>query len=159
MHRRILLKTLAGLAGGTLASAFAAPQAAQSQPRIEVWKSPTCGCCKDWIKHLEAKGFEVKTHEVSDAAKQDIRARLGLADKFGSCHTALIGGYVVEGHVPARDIRRLLKDRPRAVGIAVPGMPVGSPGMDGPEYGGRKDPYAVLLVQRDGSSSVYQSYQ
>ena len=159
MHRRILLKTLAGLAGGTLASAFATPQSAPSQPRIEVWKSPTCGCCKDWIKHLEVNGFEVKTHEVSDAAKQNIRAQLGLADKFGSCHTALISGYVVEGHVPARDVRRLLKERPRAVGIAVPGMPVGSPGMDGPEYGGRKDPYAVLLVQRDGSSSVFQSYQ
>jgi len=159
MHRRNLLKTLAGLAGGTLASAFAAPQSAQSKPQIEVWKSPTCGCCKDWIKHLEANGFEVKTHEVSDAAKQNIRAQLGLADKFGSCHTAVTSGYVVEGHVPAREIRRLLKDRPRAVGIAVPGMPVGSPGMDGPEYGGRKDPYAVLLVKRDGSSSVYQSYQ
>lgn len=159
MHRRTLLMTLAGLAGGTLASAFAAPQSAQSKPRIEVWKSPTCGCCKDWIKHLEANGFEVKTHEVSDAAKQNIRAQLGLADRFGSCHTAVASGYVVEGHVPARDIRRLLKERPRALGLAVPGMPVGSPGMDGPEYGGRKDPYAVLLVRRDGNSSVFQSYQ
>ena len=86
------------------------------------------------------------------------RSKLGLAEKFGSCHTALISGYVLEGHVPAQDIRRLLKERPRALGLSVPGMPVGSPGMDGPAYGGRKDPYAVLLVQRDGSSSVYQSY-
>ena len=159
MHRRILLKTLAGLAGGTLASAFAAPLAAQSKPLIEVWKSPTCGCCKDWIKHLQANGFDVKTHEVSEAAKTSRRAQLGLADKFGSCHTAVASGYVIEGHVPARDIRRLLKERPRALGLAVPGMPVGSPGMDGPEYGGRKDPYAVLLVQRDGSSSIYRAYQ
>jgi len=159
MHRRSLLKTLAGLAGGTLAGAFAAPQSTQSKPQIEVWKSPTCGCCKDWISHMQASDFEVKVHEVSDAAKTSLRAQLGLADKFGSCHTAVISGYVVEGHVPAHDIRRLLKERPRALGLAVPGMPVGSPGMDGPEYGGRKDPYAVLLVQRDGNSSIYHAYQ
>lgn len=157
MHRRTFLKTLAGLAG-TMASAFAAPLKGQPGLLIEVWKSPTCGCCTDWIKHLEANGFEVKTHEVSDAAKTSLRAQLGLADKFGSCHTAVASGYVVEGHVPAREIRRLLKERPRAVGLAVPGMPVGSPGMDGPEYGGRKDPYAVLLVQRNGRSSVYHAY-
>jgi hypothetical protein len=160
MQRRILIKTLASLlAGGTLAGAFAAsPQPAQSKPLVEVWKSPTCGCCKDWVKHMEANDFEVKVHEVSDAAKTGLRAQLGMADKFGSCHTAVVSGYVVEGHVPARDIRRLLKERPRALGLAVPGMPVGSPGMDGPEYGGHKDPYAVLLVQRNSSSSVYHAY-
>ena len=124
----------------------------------ETGLSSACGCCHDWIKHLETKGFEVKTHDVSDAVKRATRAQLGLADKDGSCHTALIGGYVVEGHVPAAVIRRLLKDRPQALGLAVPGMPVGSPGMDGPEYKGHKDAYAVLLVQRDGGSSVYTSY-
>jgi hypothetical protein len=81
-----------------------------------------------------------------------------LAEKYGSCHTALINGYVLEGHVPARDLLRLLKERPKALGLTVPGMTIGSPGMDGPEYKGRKDPYAVLLVQRDGSSTVYHAY-
>ena len=82
-----------------------------------------------------------------------------MPEKLGSCHTAQVGGYALEGHVPSRDIRRLLKERPKAVGLAVPGMPVGSPGMDGPEYQGRKDPYDVLLIQADGRSRVYQSYR
>lgn len=159
MQRRTLLKTLTALAAsGALARTLAAPPAAPAKPRVDVWKTPTCGCCKDWVSHLEGNGFDVTVHHVSDAAKRDQRARLGLAEQYGSCHTALVNGYVVEGHVPARDIHRLLKERPRAVGISVPGMPVGSPGMDGPEYGGRKDPYAVLLVQRNGSASVYRTY-
>ena len=159
MQRRTLLKTMTALAAsGALAHTLAAPPSAPTKPRVDVWKTPTCGCCKDWVSHLEGNGFDVTVHHVSDAAKRDQRARLGLAEKYGSCHTALVGGYVVEGHVPARDIHRLLKERPRAVGISVPGMPVGSPGMDGPEYRGRKDPYAVLLVQRDGKASAYQSY-
>jgi len=126
---------------------------------IEVWKTPGCGCCKDWIAHLHAHGFEVRAYDASLSVKNDYRRRLGLADKFGSCHTALADGYVLEGHVPAREIQRLLKDKPRALGLAVPGMPVGAPGMDGPEYQGLKDPYDVLLVQRDGSASVFQSYR
>ncbi len=82
-----------------------------------------------------------------------------MPQQFGSCHTAVVGGYVIEGHVPAREIHRLLKDKPQALGLAVPGMPIGSPGMDGPVYGNRKDRYEVLLVARDGSSRVYQVYQ
>ena len=131
---------------------------ATAKPQIEVWKSASCGCCHDWITHMETNGFELKVHDVTDAAKNTLRAQLGLAEKYGSCHTALINGYVVEGHVPARDLLRLLKERPKALGLTVPGMTVGSPGMDGPEYKGRKDPYAVLLVQRDGSSTVYHAY-
>jgi hypothetical protein len=157
MQRRTLLLNALALAAG--ATAGLAGASASSPTVIEVWKTPTCGCCKDWIKHLQANGFEVKAHDVSDAVKRDYRQRLGLADRFGSCHTALVGGYLLEGHVPASEIQRLLKDKPRALGLAVPGMPVGSPGMDGPEYGGRKDPYDVLLVQRGGTSSVYQSYR
>lgn len=157
MQRRSLIAAAAALLGVT-ATAFPAFGQTSPKPLIEVWKSPTCGCCKDWIKHMESNGFAVKAHEVSDAAKIELRNKLGLADQYGSCHTALVGGYVVEGHVPANDVRRLLKDRPRGVGVAVPGMPVGSPGMDGPEYGGRKDPFQVLLVQRNGNSAVYQSY-
>jgi hypothetical protein len=95
---------------------------------------------------------------VSDDAKRKKRQQLGLPEAYGSCHTALVSGYVLEGHVPARDINRLLKERPAALGLAVPAMPIGSPGMDGPEYGGRRDKYAVLLVQRNGGQSVYQQY-
>lgn len=153
MKRRFLLQTLASLAG---AATLAPGLMAQTRPQVEVWKDPNCGCCKDWISHLEASGFQVKVHDSGNAAA---RARLGVPEKMGSCHTALVGGYAIEGHVPAGDIRRLLKERPKAVGLAVPGMPVGSPGMDGPEYGGRKDAYDVLLIQADGGSRVYQSYR
>jgi hypothetical protein len=123
---------------------------------IEVWKEATCGCCGDWIKHLEANGFQVQVHDSGNTA---MRAKLGVASQYGSCHTAVVEGYAIEGHVPAREVRRLLRERPQAVGLAVPGMPIGSPGMDGPVYGGRRDAYAVLLLQRDGGSSVYQAYR
>ena len=126
-------------------------------PEVHVYKSPTCGCCKDWIKHLEASGFKVKFTDVPDS--RFYRARFGMPAKFGSCHTAIVGGYVVEGHVPAADIKKLLREKPQALGIAVPGMPVGSPGMDGPEYKGEVDPYDVLLVQADGRWRVYTSYE
>jgi hypothetical protein len=157
MQRRSIIQATAALLG---AATLASPLIGWTQTKlqVEVWKTATCGCCHDWVAHLEASGFQVKTHDISEMAKAAQRRQLGLADKFGSCHTALVGGYVLEGHVPARDILRLLKERPKALGLAVPGMPIGSPGMDGPAYGGRKDPYGVLLVQRDGSSSVYQAY-
>ncbi len=139
-------------------AAGALPLAAAAAPktRVEVWKSPSCGCCKDWLAHLEADGFAVTVH---DDGNTDARERLGMPLKYGSCHTARVDGYALEGHVPASDIRRLLRERPRAVGLAVPAMPVGSPGMDGPAYGGRRDPYDVLLVARDGSASVYRHYR
>jgi len=139
-----------------LGAAFLPAARADEAPLVEVWKSPTCGCCKDWIRHLEAHGFRVRTHEQGNT---DARAALGIPIAYGSCHTARVGGYAIEGHVPAREVQRLLRDKPAAVGLAVPAMPIGSPGMDGPEYGGRKDPYDVLLVRRDGSTVVYQSYR
>ena len=122
---------------------------------VEVWKSPTCGCCKDWVTHLESNGFKVRTHDDGNTA---VRQGLGMPVRLGSCHTASVGGYAIEGHVPAREIQRLLKDRPAAIGLAVPAMPIGSPGMDGPAYGQRKDPYDVLLVAKDGSTTPYQRY-
>ena len=122
---------------------------------LEVWKDPNCGCCHDWVTHMQANGFKVTVHDTGNNA---VRARLGLPQKMGSCHTALVGGYVVEGHVPASDVRQLLAKKPNALGLAVPGMPVGSPGMDGPEYGNRRDRYDVLLVARDGSSSIFNTY-
>lgn len=157
MQRRTLIQSTVALLSAAALSSTALAQG-KAKPLAEVWKSPTCGCCHDWVKHLEDNGFDVKTYDVSEAAKSALRSQLGMAEKYGSCHTALIGGYVVEGHVPAQDIRRLLKERPRAIGLSVPGMPIGSPGMDGPVYGGRKDAYAVLLVRRDGSNSVFKKY-
>ncbi len=127
------------------------------QPKIlvEVWKDPNCGCCKDWVAHLQASGFAVK---VNDTGHEAMRQKLGIPQKLGSCHTALVGGYGIEGHVPAADIRRLLRDKPQAAGLTVPGMPVGSPGMDGPEYGKRREPYDVLLVLKSGEARIYSSY-
>jgi hypothetical protein len=124
--------------------------------RVEMWKERTCGCCGDWVRHLEANGFEVTAYDVGNAAA---RARLGIPAQYGSCHTALVEGYAIEGHVPAADIRRLLRERPQAVGLAVPGMPIGAPGMDSPAYNGRADPYDVLLVSRDGKARSYQPYR
>jgi hypothetical protein len=105
---------------------------------------------------LEQSGFQVRVHDAGNSAA---RARLGIAESFASCHTASVGGYAIEGHVPASEITRLLRDKPVAIGLAVPGMPVGSPGMDGAVYKGRKDPYDVLLVLKDGKSKIYQSYR
>jgi hypothetical protein len=144
---------LAALALGTcLPGVVMAQTAAQV---VQVWKDPNCGCCKDWIAHLERSGFRTQTFDTGNSA---MRRRLGMPDSLGSCHTGLVEGYVIEGHVPAREVHRLLKERPKALGLSVPRMPVGTPGMDGPEYGGRKDPYDVLLVARDGTSTVFQSY-
>lgn len=122
---------------------------------VQVWKDPNCGCCQLWVEHLQASGFKVEVRDVGNTAA---RKRLGMPEALGSCHTATVGGYVIEGHVPAADIHRLLKARPLALGLAVPGMPIGSPGMDGPEYKGRQDDYDVLLVQKDGSSKSFQHY-
>lgn len=120
---------------------------------IQVYKSPTCGCCKKWIAHLEQSGFRVKAHDVKDVVEYKIR--YGVSPELGSCHTAIVDGYVIEGHVPASDIKRLLKEKPKATGLAVPGMPVGSPGM---EMDNRKDRYDVLMFQKDGSTKVYSSH-
>ena len=142
--------------GGALA-AVTLPGLAQSRIPVEVWKDPSCGCCKDWVAHMQANGFVVKVNETGNDA---VRARLGIPARFGSCHTAVVGGYALEGHVPASEVHRLLKEKPRARGLAVPGMRLGSPGMDGPEYGGRSDAYDVLLLSADGrSATVYRHYE
>jgi hypothetical protein len=143
------------LAMAALGTASMAVEAKPPAIVVEVWKDPNCGCCKDWIAHIEKNGFVATVREQGNNAA---RARLGMPQKFGSCHTAVVQGYVIEGHVPASDIQRLLKEKPQALGLAVPGMPVGSPGMDGAVYGGRRDPYKVLLVKKDGSSQVFNSY-
>ena len=124
---------------------------------VTVWKTPTCGCCKDWVIHMRKEGFAVVSIDVPDTAP--IRLKLGLPAKFGSCHTAQVGGYVIEGHVPASEVKRLLREKPVAIGLAVPGMPMGSPGMEmRGEMSGVRDAYDVVLVTRDGNSRVYESY-
>jgi|LNFM01.1.fsa_nt_gb Cu/Ag efflux protein CusF len=153
MQRRSLISAAAAFAAAATLPAWAQTPAAL--PVLQVWKDPNCGCCQDWVKYLQADGFQVQVFDTGNAA---VRKRLGLPDQFGSCHTGLIGGYVIEGHVNAREIRRLLTEKPKAIGLAVPGMPVGSPGMDGPVYGERRDAYDVVLVQPDGTGRVYQHY-
>jgi hypothetical protein len=133
---------------------FAAPVRADETPArsVEVWKSPTCGCCRGWVAHMKNSGFKVATNNVEYDILYKIKRQAGIGEEMASCHTAKVGGYVIEGHVPAEDVARLLKEKPDAVGLAVPGMPVGSPGM---EYGNEKEPYEVLLVKKDGSTEVF----
>lgn len=119
---------------------------------VEVFKSATCGCCEKWVEHLRQNGFKVKAHDVSDVAAE--RKRLGMPEQLASCHTAKVGGYLVEGHVPAADVKRLLREKPDAIGLAAPGMPQGSPGMESP----RPEKYSVLLVLRDGSTRIFANH-
>jgi hypothetical protein len=150
------------LAAGCLTTAFsgqlfaAAVDKPSADKPIEVWTGPSCGCCKEWIKHLQANGFDALSHEGGNS---EARKRLGMPAKYGSCHTAEINGYAIEGHVPAREIHRLVEESPDAIGLSVPAMPRGSPGMDGPAYNNVQDPYDVLLVDKDGAASVFQSYR
>jgi len=129
-----------------------APVLAQSSAPVEVFKSPYCGCCGKWVEHLRQNGFQVNTHDVEDVTAA--RTKMGMPDRLGSCHTAKIGGYVVEGHVPAADIQRLLKEKPKALGLAVPSMPPGSPGMDS----AKPMPYQTLLVRTDGTTQVFTQH-
>ncbi len=119
---------------------------------IEVYKSPTCGCCNDWVDHLQENGFSVEVHNLRNM--NSIKIELGVSQNLQSCHTAKIGQYVIEGHVPASDVKRMLREKPDIAGLAVPGMPVGSPGMEGP----RKDAYDVLTFRSGGKTSVYSSH-
>jgi hypothetical protein len=122
-----------------------------SLPEVTVYKSPTCGCCAEWVAHLRRHGFRVKTEDVADV--QPVKVRHGVPGGLQSCHTALVGGYVIEGHVPADLVERLFRQRPPVVGLAVPGMPVGSPGMEVP--GARADRYQVVTFDRSGQTAVF----
>ena len=133
-----------------------APVAAADKPSsVEVWKSETCKCCGAWVKHLEANGFAVKVNGTDTGALAALKRQVGISDKLASCHTAKIGGYVVEGHAPSSDIKRLVTERPDAIGLTVPGMPVGSPGM---EQGDEFEPYDVLLIKKDGATEVFAKH-
>jgi hypothetical protein len=135
------------------AAALSIPMAAMAAaPVIDVFKSESCGCCGAWVEHLKANGFKTRVSNVENPS--DYRERGGIPDELGSCHTGMVQGYAIEGHVPASDITRLLAEKPKAKGLAVPAMPLGSPGMEGP----RKDPYDVLLVQANGRTKVFKHY-
>ena len=120
---------------------------------LEVAKTPWCGCCTAWIERMEAAGFTMKVREVEDTGP--VASAAGVPANLRSCHTTTVEGYVIEGHVPAEDIRRLLAERPDAVGLSVPGMPAGSPGM---EMGDRVDRYQTVLIMRDGRHRVWASH-
>jgi hypothetical protein len=141
----ILLVTVATLVGRQ-----------QARPTVEVYKSPTCGCCSLWVEHLQANGFTVRTSERDDPALADLKAKHGIPATARSCHTALVNGYVIEGHVPAADVQRLLKERPAVVGLAVPGMPIGSPGME--VAGQPMQPFNVLAFDKAGQTRVFASH-
>tara|TARA_R110002096_G_scaffold110249_1_gene241022 strand:+ start:1214 stop:1726 length:513 start_codon:yes stop_codon:yes gene_type:complete len=149
----VLLLLVAGCADDTVAEAKLAVMAKTQTPvSLEVYKSPTCGCCSKWIDHVDAKGFKAATHHPNDLNL--VKQQFGVAPQYQSCHTGVSKeGYIFEGHVPADIMQKFLAEKPKgALGLAVPGMPVGSPGM---EMGDRYDDYDVLLLKNDGSSSVY----
>ncbi|MDH5306080.1 MAG: DUF411 domain-containing protein [Myxococcales bacterium] len=136
-----------------LSALLCAAAVADEPTRVTVYKSATCGCCKAWVRHLEASGFDVEMHDVDDL--KPLKAEHGVPSQLASCHTALVDGYVIEGHVPASDIARLLAQRPKVVGLSVPGMPIGSPGMEGPN----PEPYRVLAFDAEGRTEVFASHE
>jgi hypothetical protein len=161
MEYRLAARTagivLLGLAvsGWAYSASGSHPHAAEVAARpvattVTVFKDPNCGCCKEWVTHLRKHAFKVVTRDTSDVA--GIKATARVPRQLNSCHTAFVNGYVVEGHVPAADIQRMLEEKPRIAGIAVPGMPAGSPGMEVP---GRVDRYDVVAFTRDGKTSVF----
>ena len=135
-----------------IAMLWSMPAFAAAETSVEVWKSATCSCCGAWVKHLEANGFAVTVNAADPGMLATIKRQAGIGAKLASCHTAKIAGYVIEGHVPASDIKRLVAEHPDAVGLTVPGMPAGSPGM---EQDGEFEPYDVLLLKRDGTTTVF----
>jgi len=138
---------LAGLIPQTACS-----DAGNTLESITVYKSPTCGCCNKWISHLEDNGFKVEAINQSDMNR--VKSESGIPRQLASCHTAKVGGYLIEGHVPATDIKRLLKQQPDVAGLTMPGMPMGSPGMEGH----RQDNYDVLTFTRTGKTGVFNQY-
>ena len=138
---------------GFMALAACAPAIAQTA--MTIVSGEGCGCCREWVKHLSANGFQPTISYVDPAALNQHKHDAGLKPEHTSCHTGTIGGYIIEGHVPAKEIARLLREKPDALGLAVPGMPFGSPGM-GPES--QAEPYQVLLLKKDGSTAIYASY-
>lgn len=155
MTAKKLLSVGGGIAALAILMLLATSQAAPAKSVVTVYKSATCGCCHEWIAHLEKAGYEVDARDVSDLGA--IKERFGVPQRLGSCHTAIVDGYVIEGHVPAADIDRLLTERPEVAGLTVPGMIVGSPGMEVP--GQPAQPYDVIVFDQAGNTGVYASHR
>lgn len=150
MRFRVLALTVGALAVGAMTIGRLTPAQAEVQsPVVTVYKSPTCGCCGKWIEHMKANGFEVRAVDLDDLT--EVKQASGVPIPLRTCHTALVGDYVVEGHVPADLVKKMLAEKPNAAGLAVPGMPIGSPGMEGTP----KQAYDVLLFQKDGKTSIF----
>jgi hypothetical protein len=152
-RRNVLMAVGAVLAVGLGIAGVRAEQA--TSEKITVYKTSTCGCCSLWVKHLQANGFQVEAHDIDQDKLTGIAREAGVTADLQSCHTAKVGRYVVEGHVPAADIQRMLKERPAIAGISAPGMPMGSPGM---EQGGVKQPYDVVAFTKSGQRSVFTKH-
>lgn len=157
MSKQSKMGLIGGVAVLTVIAAFALfdpkpTEADSALPVVTVYKSPSCGCCGQWVKHMESNGFKVITKNRKDLSP--IKKQFGIPGEFQACHTAKIGKYVVEGHVPASDIKRMLKEKPAIDGLVVPGMPMGSPGMEGP----RKDKYKVLAIKKDNATTVFSTH-
>lgn len=148
MNRRHFILT-------AIASLALARPALANAIRVDVYKSPTCGCCAAWVEHMARAGFAVEVRDVDQATLYSLKARSGITNELGSCHTAFVDGYVIEGHVPTGDVARLLAERPDALGLTVPGMPIGSPGM---EMGNQFEVFDTLLVLPDGVTHVFQRH-
>jgi hypothetical protein len=157
MKKRIVRTFALGVSVVTLAlTTGAAPvsrvDGAAKKPTITVYKDPSCGCCKSWIEHLIKHGYRVDAKDTREMT--EVKRTLGVPDGLAACHTAVVNGYLIEGHVPAADIARLLEEKPKVAGLAVPGMPMGSPGMEGP----RRQHYQVLSFDKAGKTKVFASY-
>ena len=150
----IAVITAAGLAYG-VAAQQKAPATAAALPKVTVYKTSSCGCCRLWVDHMKKSGFDVQAMDVSSADVRAVSKAAGLKDEDASCHTAKIGNYVVDGHVPADDIKRMLKEKPAIAGLSAPGMPQGSPGMEQ----GSKEPYDVVAFTKDGKTTVFAKHK
>lgn len=139
----------------SVASIVVAQPSFSSSSIVDVFKSPTCGCCDSWVEHVTRAGFRAATHDLDQEALSKIKKDAGISRDISSCHTGFLDGYFIEGHVPADDVKKLILERPSALGLAVPGMPIGAPGM---EIGNRRDPYDTLLILKDGSQKVFQRH-
>ena len=153
-----MIRRAIAVCGGVLivGGALAASGAPQQLPVVDVYKSATCGCCTKWIDHMRRSGFTVRTLDLADAELAAFKARHGVTPQVQSCHTALVDGYVVEGHVPAGDVWRLLKARPKVAGLATPGMPRGAPGME--VWGQPPQPYTVVAFDKRGNVTEFASH-
>ena len=155
MQRRIaVIVAFVAVIAVIVAARTTASQKTSGGPLVEVFKSPTCGCCSKWVEHLRTSGFTVRTTDLNDL--HQIKSSRGIPAELQSCHTAIVGGYVVEGHVPASDVQRLLKEKPAVVGIAVGGMPVGSPGMEFRDL--KPQAYNVMSFDKAGKTAVYAKH-